>query len=38
MPQSYCIKKILAIEDPNIQLEEIPLEFKESKQVNHIIL
>ena len=38
MTQTYCIKKMLGIEDPNIQLEEIPLEFKKSKEVNHMIL
>ncbi len=38
MTQTYCIKKMLGIEDPNIQLEEIPLEFKNSKEVNHMIL
>lgn len=38
MTQTYCIKKMLGIEDPNIHLEEIQLEFKKSKKVNHMIL
>ena len=38
MTQTYCIKKMLGIEDPKIHLEEIQLEFKKSKKVNHMIL
>ena len=38
MTQIHCIKKMLGIEDPNIQLEENPVGFKNIKQVNHIII
>lgn len=38
MTQVYCIKKILGIKDPNIHLEEIPVEFETIKQVKHIIV
>ena len=34
----YCIEKILGIKDPNIHLEEIPVEFETIKQVKHIIV
>lgn len=38
MTQTHCIKKMLGIKDPNIYLEEIPVEFKNIKQINHIVI
>lgn len=33
MTHTHCIKKMLGIEDPNINLEETPVVFEKIKQV-----
>lgn len=38
MTHTHCIKKMLGIEDPNINLEETPVVFEKIKQVNNIVV
>ena len=38
MTQIHCIKKMFGIKDPNIILEDIPVEFEKLNQINHMII